>query len=168
MAQAAPVTVQTDVAQAFSVKPERLFHRANKQVYAIVATNPDIGVVSDVWFDRFDSQDEFRNVLNYICSLFETGAYRFWLADLRFLASDFAASEGWLVKTLMPAMFEAGLEREAVVLPDAAVRSEGQDAYQTASHALQVLSDGRIRGFTNIALARRWLLHGELPETLSP
>lgn len=165
MAQAAPVSVQDDVVRAFSVKPERLFHRANKQVYAIVATNPELQVVSDVWFDRFDSQDEFRHVLSYVRDLFRAGGYRFWLADLRFLTSNFAESEAWLVKTLMPDVIEAGLEREAVVLPDGDVREEGQNVYATASHAVQVLSDGRVRGFTNIALARRWLLHGELPES---
>lgn len=159
----APAAIQPDIAQAFSVKAERLFHRRNAQVYAIVGTNPDLQVVSDVWFDQFDNQDEFRSVLSYICDLFRTGRYRFWLADLRFLASDFAPSEHWLVTTLMPAVIDAGLEREAVVLPDTTVREEGQDVYATASHALQVLSDGRVRGFTDIALARRWLLHGELP-----
>lgn len=163
MAQAAPAIIQDDIARAFSVKADKLFYRSNNQVYAIVGTNPDLQVVSDVWFDKFDSQDEFRTVLNTIRDLFRTGRYRFWLADLRFLSSNFAESEHWLVTTLMPAVVEAGLEREAVVLPDAALREEGQDVYATASHALQVLSDGRVRGFTNIALARRWLLHGELP-----
>ena len=161
---AASAAIQDDISRAFSVKSDRIFQRANDQVYAIVGANRALQIVSDVWFDRFDDQREFQDVLKHILSLFREGHYRFWLADLRYLTADFAASEDWLVNSLMPAVIDAGPEREAVVLPDAAVRQEGQDAYLTASRALRDIADGRVRGFTNIALAKRWLLHGELPE----
>lgn len=163
MPQAAVTAIQNDIAHAFSVRPEKLFHRRNAQVYAIVGYNRAMELVSDVWFDQFDSQAEFRAVLAYICELFRNGGFRFWLADLRFLSTDFSASEEWLVKEVMPAMFSAGLAREAVVLPPEGVKAEGEDIFATASHALSEISDGRVRGFTDIGLAKRWLLHGELP-----
>ncbi|WP_425410506.1 hypothetical protein [Hyphococcus sp.] len=164
MAEAAQKRIQPDVTRAFSIDAQRTFFRANDQVYAIVGVNRDLNLVSDVWFDRFDTQDEFRAVIDYICDLFRTGAFRYWLADLRFLRSSFDASEAWLVNDVMPAVIEAGLEREAVVLPDAAVDREGEDAYASGSRALREIADGRVRGFTDVALARRWLLDGALPE----
>ncbi len=156
--------IQQDVQEAFAVRSDRLFYRANGQVYAIVGVNPAKSLVSDVWFDRFDDQTEFKAVLNHIREQFETGRYRYWLADLRFLNTDFSGSENWLVKELMPAVIDAGLEREAVVLPPTAVMSEGADAFETASRALRDIADGRVRGFTDIALAKRWLFEGDLPE----
>lgn len=160
----AAAILQPDVVRAFSVRSDRVFTRVNGQVYAIVGVNPDLAVISDVWFDRFDRQEEFRAVLTHIRDRFLSGGYRFWLADLRFLASDFSQSEPWLVKDLMPAIFTAGLEREAVVLPDAAIKAEGADAYASGARALLDIADGRVRGFTDIALAKRWLLDCELPE----
>ena len=156
--------IQQDVARAFSVRSDQLFYRRNTQIYAIVGSSPADGVISDVWFDRFDSPEDFRAVLNYVASLFEKGGYRYWLADLRFLASDFSASEGWLVNELMPRVFAAGLEREAVVLPEEALATEGADVYATASRALRDIANGRVRGFSNIAMAKHWLIDGDLPE----
>ncbi|WP_428407283.1 hypothetical protein [Hyphococcus sp.] len=156
--------IQSDVASAFSVRSDRIFYRGNNQIYAIVGNNPEKGVVSDVWFDRFDDQADFRAVLNHIADLFEKGGYRYWLADLRFMTSDFMESEAWLVSDLMPRVIAAGLRREAVVLPDAAVKVEGADAFAAASRALQDIADGRVRGFTDIALAKAWLFDGALPE----
>ncbi len=156
--------IQKDVARAFSLRSKKLFYRANDQIYAIVGDNPDDGLISDVWFNHFDSQANFKAVLNYIVTLFEQGRYRYWLADLRFLASDFGPSEPWLVKELMPRFIRAGLAREAVVLPSSAVEAEGEDVYKTASLALQEIADGRVRGFTDIAHAKAWLFDGELPE----
>ncbi len=156
--------IQPDIVEAFSMKARRSFFRKNQQVYAIVGANSELSLLLDVWFDRFDTQEEFRSVLSHILKLFREGGYRFWLADLRFLASDFAASEEWLVKTLMPAIYDAGLEREAVVLPANAVMTEGEDPFETTSQALHTLSDGRVRGFSDINLAKRWLLDGLLPQ----
>jgi hypothetical protein len=68
------------------------------------------------------------------------------------------------VREVMPAIFEAGLEREAVVLPDAALTVEGVDAFASGARALREIADGRVRGFTDISLAKRWLLQGELPD----
>ncbi|WDI32781.1 hypothetical protein PUV54_06170 [Hyphococcus flavus] len=163
MAEAAQLQIQDDIARAFSVKAQRTFYRENNQVYAIVGANPELKVVSDVWFDRFDTQQEFQDVLKYILSLFHTGRYRYWLADLRFLKSEFGDSEHWLVNTLVPAIVGAGLQREAVVLPDTSSCDDVKKMYSTATHALEVLADEKIRGFHDIALARRWLLEGETP-----
>ena len=44
------------------------------------------------------------------------------------------------------------------------VEAEGEDVYKTASQALQDIADGRVRGFTDIALAKRWLFKGDLPD----
>ncbi|WP_375211407.1 hypothetical protein [Hyphococcus sp.] len=156
--------IQKDVARAFSVRSKKLFHRTNDQIYAIVGDNPEEGLVSDVWFNHFDSQADFQAVLDYVATLFEQGRYSYWLADLRFLASDFGPSEPWLVKELMPRVIRAGLAREAVVLPSSAVEAEGEDVYKTASQALQDIADGRVRGFTDIALAKTWLFKGDLPD----
>lgn len=163
MPQPALAAIQKDISNAFSVKPEKLFHRRNGQVYAIVGYNRELELVSDVWFDRFDTQTEFRAVLAHICALFRGGGFRYWLADLRFLTTDFSESEKWLVNEVMPAMFSAGLQREAVVLPQEAVKAEGEDIFATASRALAEIADGRVRGFAVIGLAKKWLLHGELP-----
>lgn len=156
-------SLSDDVVNAFDLKEHRVFRRENDQVYAIVGTNRDLAVVSDTWFGRFDSQVEFQQVLTHILDLFREGRFRYWLADLRMLATDFRDSERWLVSHLMPEMFKAGLVREAVVVPDEAVQIEGEDVYRTASSALRQIADGRVRGFKDIALARRWLLEGALP-----
>lgn len=162
---AAGMALQPDVVRAFAMREHKVFLRANGQVYAIVGVNPDLLVVSDVWFGGFDSQNEFKDVLVHVLDLIRNGKMRYWLADLRFLASDFGPSEDWLVKTLMPAVIGAGLEREAVVLPGAAIAKEGEDIYRTASTALRDIADGRVRGFTDISLAKRWLLEGALPDS---
>lgn len=164
MSQPASANLQADIVSAFSVETDKVFNRRNRQVYAIVGKNPEMQIVSDVWFDKFDTQAEFRAVLQHIFDLFGDGNYRYWLADLRFLTSSFDESKEWLVNQLMPAMFNAGLEREAIVLPAGAVSEEGQDVYASASDALQKISDGRVRSFTDIQTAKKWLLGGGLPE----
>ena len=160
----ASAAIQPDIANAFSVKSEQVFHRANNQVYAIVGCNRAIGVVSDVWFDRYDRPEEFRHVLRHVLQLFQSGSFRFWLADLRFLTSDFSHSEEWLMNEIMPAIFSAGLEREAVVVPNTAIENEGVDTFASASRTIKSLANGRVRAFTDLALAKQWLLDGELPK----
>ncbi|WP_411819263.1 hypothetical protein ABFZ85_10050 [Hyphococcus formosus] len=161
--QTSPV-IQPDIAKAFSVKSDQVFHRANNQVYAIVGCNRELGIVSDVWFDRYDRPDEFRHVLRHVLQLFQTGSFQYWLADLRFMLSDFSHSEDWLMNEIMPAAFSAGLEREAVVLPNASVKVEGIDTYASASRTVKALANGRVRAFSDVGLAKRWLLEGEIPE----
>ena len=102
MNQAAATTLQDDIANAFSVQTDRVFSRNNGQVYAIVSKNPDLKIVSDVWFDRFDTQRDFRNVLRHIFDLVSDGGCRYWLADLRFMTSDFGDSGDWLADQFMP------------------------------------------------------------------
>lgn len=164
MSHPAPANLQDDIVSAFSVETDKVFNRRNRQVYAIVGKNPELKIVSEVWFGRFDTQAEFRAVLQHIFDLFGDGDYRYWLADLRFLTSSFDESKEWLVNQLMPAMFNAGLEREAVVLPAGAIDEEGQDVFAAASDALQKITDGRVRSFTDIQTAKKWLLSGGLPE----
>lgn len=162
--QAAATTLQDDIANAFSVKTDRVFSRNNGQVYAIVSKNTDLKIVSDVWFDRFDTQRDFRNVLRHIFDLVSDGGCHYWLADLRFMASDFGDSSDWLTNEFMPAIFNAGLEREAIVMPAGAIECEGTDVFDVASKAIASIADGRMRGFTDVQLAKQWLLNGVLPE----
>ena len=157
------LSISDDVVSAFAMKEHRVFRRDNDQVYAIVGASPAIKVVADAWFSRYDSQIEFQQVLSHVLDLFRTGKYSFWLADLRMMATDFRDSERWLVSYLMPELIKAGLVREAVVLPDERVQIEGEDVFRTASSALKSIADGRVRAFRDLALARRWLLDGELP-----
>lgn len=163
MPRATATSLQDDIVGAFSVTTNKIFYRQNKQIYAIVGANPNLHIVSEVWFGEFDTQEEFRAVLQHIFGLFGDEGYRYWLADLRFLKSDFSPSINWLTTQLMPAMFNAGLAREAVVLPDHAVNEEGEDVYASASGVLKTLTDGRVRGFTNVQHAKQWLLDGILP-----
>jgi hypothetical protein len=156
-------TIQRDVANAFSMCDHKVFRRENAQIYAIVGCNPDLKIISDVWFDRFDHQAEFRRVYTHLRNLIVENGYRFWLADMRFMASNFAGSKDWFVGELMPAVFAGGLKRKAVVLPDAVLQEEGADVAAVVSQALSEIADGRLRGFTDIALAKRWLLDGKLP-----
>lgn len=157
-------SISDDVVSAFAMKQHRVFRRENDQVYAIVGASPDLRIVADAWFGRYDSQIEFQQVLSHILDLFRTGHYSFWLADLRMMATDFRASERWLVSYLMPEMINAGLVREAVVLPDKRVQIEGEDVFRTASSALKSIADGRVRAFGDLSRARKWLLDGELPQ----
>ena len=168
MKQAAAATLQDDVASAFSVQTDRVFSRNNGQVYAIVSKNPDLKIVSDVWFDRFDAQRDFRDVLRHVFDLVSDGGCRYWLADLRFMASDFGDSSSWLADQFMPAIFNAGLEREAVVMPAGALDQEGSDIFGVATMAIASIADGRVRGFTDVQLAKQWLLNGVLPDSNSP
>lgn len=161
--QAAATILQEDIVSAFSVETDRVFSRNNGQVYAIVSKNPELKIVSDVWFDRFDTQRDFRNVLRHIFDLVSDDGCRYWLADLRFMASDFGDSQGWLTGEFMPAIFNAGLEREAVVMPAGAIECEGTDVFSTASKTITSIADGRVRGFTDVQVAKRWLLNGVLP-----
>lgn len=166
--QATATILQEDIVSAFSVQTDRVFSRNNGQVYAIVSKNLDLKVVSDVWFDRFDTQRDFRNVLRHIFDLISDGGCRYWLADLRFMASDFSDSSGWLTDQFMPAIFDAGLEREAVVMPAGALEKEGADISGVAASAIASIADGRVRGFTDVQLAKEWLLNGVLPDSTSP
>ena len=155
----AAAAIRIDTSGPLSLRNHRIFHHKNKQAYAIVGSDPDHKVISDVWLGKFDTQREYRCVLEHIFDLFSDGSFRYWLTDLRFMNSDFHDSEDWLVKKFMPAAFEAGLERQAVVLPDPALKKEG-----AASNALRSLADDRVRSFTDIQLAKQWLLKRELPE----
>ncbi len=149
--------------RAFELESLRSFRLDNGQIYALVAHNPGQQLLHDIWFGAFERDEEFRAVLECVLELMRGGGYRLWLADLRHLTRSFMASRAWLVEELMPQIFEAGLEREAVVLPEHAQVPDGFDVLSSASGALRDLADGRVRGFRDVAAARRWLLEGRLP-----
>ena len=155
--------VDPGLRHAFQLESLRSFRLENGQIYALVAHNPDQRLLHDIWFGAFERDEEFRAVLDFILEMMRGGGYGLWLADLRHLTRSFMASRAWLVEELMPQIFEAGLEREAVVLPEHAKVPDGFDVLSSASGALRDLADGRVRGFRDIAAARRWLLEGRLP-----
>ncbi len=152
-----------DLVTGFSVKTDRVFTLDNGQIYAIVGKNEQLRVVSNVWFNAFDTQKQYRQVLQHVFDLFADSDYLFWISDRRFLTSDIGESAEWSVSKLMPAMFNAGLIREAIVVPEGAVAQEGEDALIDAGDAARNLADGRVRTFSDIQKARRWLLSGIRP-----
>lgn len=154
--------IQPDVSAAFSLEELRAFLLPNGRRYAVVGHNPDQRLISDIWFGAFGSQRAFKDVLEFICERFETGGYAYWLADLRYLNEDFHESEAWLVEEVVPRVMAAGLQREAVVMPASTGQPEGFDVYGSASDTLRHIADGRVRGFTDIRLAKLWLQHGLL------
>ncbi|MPY69570.1 MAG: hypothetical protein GEU92_05745 [Alphaproteobacteria bacterium] len=125
--------------------------------------SPEAGLISDFWLGSFGSQAEFRTVLAFIAGEIEAGRYCLWLADLRYMSIGFAESNEWLVGDLMPRVLKGGLVREAVVLTEDSGVPEGYDVFGSATGALRRIADGRVRGFTDIAAARAWLIGGELP-----
>ncbi|MFN4764792.1 hypothetical protein ACKGJN_16810, partial [Gillisia sp. Q332] len=109
------------------------------------------------WLGGFGTEAEFRQVLEFICERFETGNYIFWLADLRFLNSAFFHSEAWLAETVFPRAIAAGLQREAVVVPTYQGAPRGYDVFGSASSALGRITDGRVRGFSDVEAAKAWV-----------
>ncbi len=152
---------QEDVAVTFSVTQNRLFTRKNDQIYAIVGHNPELALVTTVWFDRFDTQEDFLQVHNYVLALFRTGAYRLIFADLRFQATGYEPSTNWLRDEFMPALFSMGLEREALVLPETSMREEVREVASHTERIVEEAGDARIRTFTSIPEAKKWLLAGK-------
>ena len=156
----AAAKLHQDIFTAFSVKTDRVFTRETGQIYAMVGKNEELRVISNVWFNEFDTQKQFRQVLQHVFDLFSDGEYLFWLSDLRFLTSDSSESNDWSANKLTPAMFNAGLVREAVVVPEGAIDQEGQDTFINAADGVREMADGRVRSFSDIQKARRWLLSG--------
>lgn len=156
----APQDFQTrkDIRVEFSVEDLRVFRgEKNGQTYAIVGHNPKSRLLTDTWFGGFDTVKEFRSVLDFIIEQFECGNYNYWLADLRHLNTGFHHSESWLADTVFPKAIAAGLVREAVVLPTYQNAPADFDVFGSASAALKNITDGRVRGFTDIREAQRWL-----------
>lgn len=155
--------VQADVKGHFVLEELKAFQHADGGIYAIVAHNRDLRLIHDFWVGDFDDQAAFRAVLTFILEQLRTGAYSLWLADIRHMSRSFMASNQWMVNELVPQLFEAGLEREAVVVPPRADVPQGFDVFGAATAALREIADGRIRGFTDVEAAKRWLLEGVLP-----
>ncbi len=149
---------RTDIRVEFSVEDLRVFRGGKtNQPYAIVGHNPNIGLLTDVWVGGFETEQAFRAVLEFIIEQFETGGYSYWLADLRHLNTGFFHSDTWLAETVFPKAIAAGLVREAVVLPTYQDAPPDYDVFGSGSSALRKITDGRVRGFTDIGEARQWL-----------
>ncbi|MEQ9490676.1 MAG: STAS/SEC14 domain-containing protein [Alphaproteobacteria bacterium] len=158
MAAAPDLRTRNDIRVEFSVEDLRVFRGGKtNQPYAIVGHNPYSGLLTDAWVGGFDTEQEFRAVLEFIIEQFETGGYSYWLVDLRHLNTGFFHSDTWLAETAFPKAIEAGLVREAVVLPPYRGAPPDYDVFGSASAALRKITDGRVRGFTDIAEARKWL-----------
>lgn len=156
-------SLNPDIAQAFALTELRTFRLSGGSSYALVSHSPEAGLISDFWLGSFGSQAEFRAVLEFIAGEIEAGRYCLWLADLRYMSTGFGDSNEWLVGDLMPRVLKGGLIREAVVLTEDSGVPEGYDVFGSATGALRRIADGRVRGFTDIAAARAWLIGGELP-----
>jgi len=148
---------------AFAFAELKAFRLETGSTYAIVLHNPETRVISNRWFGDPGGDEGFRRVVDCIAANFETGAYSYWLADQRYLSRSYAGSVDWLAESAMPRIIRAGLIREAVVVPPDRGQPEGYDVFETASKALALIADGRVRGFTDLERAKRWLLHGQLP-----
>lgn len=157
------VEIQEDIRRAFLMRKRRVFERSDRQVYAIVGSNPDMGVVSETLFGEHETSYEFRDVLVHVLDLVKRERLRYWLIDLRFKVPDFRRELEWIEKDLLPAAIAAGVERGAAVLPEAAPVKDGQDLSETLFNLLGKAGGGRMRGFKDIDFAKRWLLEGALP-----
>jgi len=146
-----------DVTATFSVEDLHVFRTTEGKAYAIVGHSPANRLITDTWVGGFDTEAEFRRVLEFICDLFERGGYCFWLADLRFLNSSFFHSDAWLAEYVFPKAIAAGLQREAVVVPTYQGAPPDYDVFGSASSALRKITDGRVRGFTDLDVAKDWL-----------
>lgn len=151
---------RSDVKATFSVEDLQAFRTVEGQTYAIVGHSPVNRLITDTWIGAFDTEAEFRRVLEFICERFETGHYSYWLADLRFLNSGFFHSDAWLAEHVFPRTIAAGLLREAVVMPSYQGAPAAYDVFGSASAALRRITDGTVRGFTDIEKAREWLFEG--------
>ncbi len=166
MSEVPQFRIEDDVSRAFSVKPQRLFQRENSQVYAIVGANPELRIISHVWFDRFDTHDQFRDVLCHVLKEIRGGAYHYWLADLRFLRSEPSDKDQFLVKEVLPEALAQGVKRIAAVAPE---RSDPAETMVRAriARAIDAIGHPRVKGFSNISKARRWLI-GNVEDEAAP
>lgn len=162
LARSSELTAETqeDVKSRFKVEDIRSFRLPSGSIYAVVGHNPEIGLVSDTWFGAFETERQFRDVLEFICERFEEGGISLWLADLRFLNASFMHSDRWLAEVVFPRALAAGLRREAVVLPNYRGAPADYDVFGSASSALKKITDGRVRGFHDIDEAQAWLMDG--------
>lgn len=146
-----------DIQDAFAIDDLVVFRNTKDLPYAVVGCNTTTKLITDRWLGGFESVHEFRCVLEFICERFEAFDYRFWLADLRLLNTSFYHSDKWLAHHVFPRAISAGLIREAVVLPSTINEPEKYDVFGSGSSALREITDGRVRGFTDISEARSWL-----------
>jgi hypothetical protein len=160
MAASQVAKTRSDVEATFSVEDLRVFRTAAGNAYAIVGHSPANRLIADTWLGAFDTEAEFRRVLEFICDRFEAGGYSYWLADLRFLNSGFFHSDAWLAEYVFPRTIAAGLLREAVVIPTYQGAPAEYDVFGSAFSALRMIVDRKVRGFTDLEEAREWLFEG--------
>ena len=146
-----------DIKAAFRISDLQGFRNSTGQYYAVVGHNRSSRLITDKWIGAVDDEDAFKTVLEFICRHFETGNYSYWLADLRHMSSSFAHSEDWLAGVVFPRTIAAGLEREAVVLPARENVPPDFDVFGSATSALRKITDGRVRGFQDLDMAKEWL-----------
>ncbi|MBC7391272.1 MAG: hypothetical protein H7329_18880 [Opitutaceae bacterium] len=128
------------------------FKKSNGKVYAIVVTDLHKRVIQDTWHKRFETKENFEVVLSYIILQIETNKCLGWLADLRNMQGSFDESKNWIAETIIPAAINAGLKKEAIVVPkDVMARIATKDT-------INQIQNFTIRQFDNIFLAEEWLL----------
>ena len=62
---------EPDVGTAFSVQDLQVFRTAHGTAYAIIGHSPALRLITDTWVGGFESEVEFRRVLEFICARFE-------------------------------------------------------------------------------------------------
>jgi hypothetical protein len=133
--------------------------------YAVVFYDEEHALISDSWLGKFHSDEEFKRVLAFIVGEIERRGAKLWLADLRHLNRSLLDFQDWLAEEISPRAFEAGLEREAVVLPLRETFDTTPDEFDvvgSASGAIDRIADDRVRFFFGREEARTWLLRGEI------
>lgn len=149
--------IEDEIRSRFLVEDLQVFRNSAGIPYAIVGHNPHDRLITDRWFGGFETKQEFRQVISFICERFETGGYSYWLADLRLLNTSFFHSDDWLADVVFPRVMASGLVREAVVLPNYEGVPTDYDVVGSGSAALSKIVDGRVHGFRDIQKAKSWL-----------
>ena len=140
----------------------RTFRLKSGQPFAIIGHNPQERLITDFWFGNFETEENFRLVGSHVCEMLKTGAYSYWMADMRHLTQSFYCSEDWVAGDLFPRAVSAGLERKAVVLPPNRNLPAGFDSFGSASNAIRKITDHRVSGFHDLDRAYNWLFDDNL------
>lgn len=110
-------------------------------------------------FQTAGSDRSNRNwVFARLNSLFETGDYSLWLADLRYLNRSFQEFGPWIAQEIIPRVLAAALKREAVVLPQYRGAPGTYDVFGAASDTREKLPRADfLKFFEEIDPAMAWL-----------
>lgn len=127
------------------------FKKENGVLYAQVSIDRQRAILQDTWLGGFDTQENFRKVLSFIASQIEEQKIVGWLADLREMEGYFDESSEWLSQELMPRAINAGLLKEAIVLP------KNVFARLSTKETVLKIQDFELRQFHNYSQAEKWL-----------